>query len=1053
MITLCLVMIVKNESAVILRCLNSVVDYLDSYCICDTGSTDDTREKIREFFDSKGIKGKLLQHEWKNFGHNRSLAVQAAKGMGDYLLLMDADFIFKVKNPDFKRKPYVASSMLIKYDGILDYRQPLMVRGDLDWRYIGVTHEYIHCPNTTRALCDDFVFQHVGDGANKNDKFERDIAMLEDGLKEEPDNMRYWFYKAQSHKDLAGGLKHKWSIKKRTYDSLNARLQKKEGIEARRSIQDETDEVEGDAEARKKLTDERNRKFLLDLGEELKELERDYMYHFGEAVKCYSIRMKKFDFPEEVYFSIYMAGHCEYHMGSEPHIYTGYFLQAYAYRPQRLEALYQLVKYYRLAGKYALAYDLGIRAADQPYPKNDCLFIDSRIHKYQLKHEVAISAYYLGDYKECLRLLDVILAEPELPEGHRITVKQHKLMTEQKISEKSKLLDTHKDMSQQTGKVKAGSGRKKPLITFFSYNLLGTGGSEISDWGLLQYLAKEAGYVIKHSRDFREIYQDKPDLILAQQYAIEKGVEVGAELDIPVIVTQHGPSQWGAARRSNYFIFNSYHVAETEIPRAQFEHFDIVYPRIDCDKYLPIGARVVDPNNGEVVNSELERREFITFLGRPTKAKGIELFFNLAKKMSQNKFLFVGGKPPAEEWSGDIPLNVQLRDFTTKPWEIYEVSRVVIVPSHYEAFGMVAVEASLCGVPVVATELPGLKEATSGLGNYVDSLDDVDRWEKAVLQVLNPDEYAKQLKNAIKIGRLYQEAYIDQISRVKYNIDRLFQGEQPCPYTRGMTFSITISVFNRPELVERALESVKWQTYRDWEVIVVDDCSTDKSTWSKLCDIHRRWTEQGLRIRLVQNEINRGTFYCRNVGIKEAEGDFIVNLDSDDMLIPSALERLKDFIWKNDARIVQFKYWRDHKGEILEAKKIKDMGIAERLDQIADTKEKNEDVSWGLFCFNKSYVVQYVGFYDPIRYGADTEFMCRLKNFHHVHNLDQIIYYASQGSLSSQITKEWSNQYLRNFLTWYKNAKENGDPVYISFDSDPNWNYIRPFDYPEVIEK
>ena len=100
--TICLVMIVKDEMTVLPRCFDSVYKYIDYWVICDTGSSDNTPGFIEEYFKEKGIPGELLRHEWKNFGHNRSLAVQSAQGKADFLLLMDADFEFIIKDPKFK---------------------------------------------------------------------------------------------------------------------------------------------------------------------------------------------------------------------------------------------------------------------------------------------------------------------------------------------------------------------------------------------------------------------------------------------------------------------------------------------------------------------------------------------------------------------------------------------------------------------------------------------------------------------------------------------------------------------------------------------------------------------------------------------------------------------------------------------------------------------------------------------------------------------------------------------------------------------------------------
>ena len=72
-------MIVKNEEGVIERCLNSLLNIIDAVVICDTGSTDNTIETIEKWKETNNIKGLVLQHEWKNFEHNRNLALDACK--------------------------------------------------------------------------------------------------------------------------------------------------------------------------------------------------------------------------------------------------------------------------------------------------------------------------------------------------------------------------------------------------------------------------------------------------------------------------------------------------------------------------------------------------------------------------------------------------------------------------------------------------------------------------------------------------------------------------------------------------------------------------------------------------------------------------------------------------------------------------------------------------------------------------------------------------------------------------------------------------------------
>ena len=80
--TICLNMIVKNESAIIRDTLENIISHvpLDYYVISDTGSNDNTADIIKQFFDEKGIQGEIHHDEWVNFAHNRNCALQHAQG-------------------------------------------------------------------------------------------------------------------------------------------------------------------------------------------------------------------------------------------------------------------------------------------------------------------------------------------------------------------------------------------------------------------------------------------------------------------------------------------------------------------------------------------------------------------------------------------------------------------------------------------------------------------------------------------------------------------------------------------------------------------------------------------------------------------------------------------------------------------------------------------------------------------------------------------------------------------------------------------------------------
>ena len=91
--TICLNMIVKNESNVISETLQNLLSNIsiDYWVISDTGSTDNTQDIIKNFFYDKCIPGELFNDEWRDFGYNRSRALQHAYDKTDYLLVFDAD--------------------------------------------------------------------------------------------------------------------------------------------------------------------------------------------------------------------------------------------------------------------------------------------------------------------------------------------------------------------------------------------------------------------------------------------------------------------------------------------------------------------------------------------------------------------------------------------------------------------------------------------------------------------------------------------------------------------------------------------------------------------------------------------------------------------------------------------------------------------------------------------------------------------------------------------------------------------------------------------------
>ena len=116
--------------------------------------------------------------------------------------------------------------------------------------------------------------------------------------------------------------------------------------------------------------------------------------------------------------------------------------------------------------------------------------------------------------------------------------------------------------------------------------------------------------------------------------------------------------------------------------------------------------------------------------------------------------------------------------------------------------------------------------------------------------------------------------------------------------------SIVVPVYNAEKYIATTIEMVQRQTYTDWELILVDDCSKDHSV-----DVMKSCIGANSdKIRLIQKEVNEGAAMARNTGIDAARGRYIAFLDADDIWYPGKLEKELAFLEKHDAAFVFSSY-------------------------------------------------------------------------------------------------------------------------------------------------
>ena len=209
MVSICLNMIVKNESHIICKTFDNILKHvpITYWVISDTGSTDNTIELIKSYWKEKNIDGELVEHAWKDFGYNRTKALECAYNKTDYLLIFDADDSF---HGDFKIPAVLEKdSYNLKFGVGFEYVRPLLVNNRRRWKFVGVLHEFLACcePNAVSATIDGDYHVESGRTGNRSQdpkKYEKDAKVLEMACQTEKDTSltdRYAFYCAQSWKD------------------------------------------------------------------------------------------------------------------------------------------------------------------------------------------------------------------------------------------------------------------------------------------------------------------------------------------------------------------------------------------------------------------------------------------------------------------------------------------------------------------------------------------------------------------------------------------------------------------------------------------------------------------------------------------------------------------------------------------------------------------------------------------------------------------------------------------------------------------------------------
>jgi glycosyltransferase involved in cell wall biosynthesis len=167
-----------------------------------------------------------------------------------------------------------------------------------------------------------------------------------------------------------------------------------------------------------------------------------------------------------------------------------------------------------------------------------------------------------------------------------------------------------------------------------------------------------------------------------------------------------------------------------------------------------------------------------------------------------------------------------------------------------------------------------------------------------------------------------------------------------------------MSTFNSAATLGPVIESLLSQTYKNIEILVIDDCSGDTTV-----EIATMFAQRDSRVRVFRQPQNGGTYRARNRALREAKGVFFTCNDSDDWAHPVKIEELVTPLMENEGSIATI-------GNLLRINE--DIGIRPRQRGYVQEDQSS-------LCYRKDWVVQNLGFYETVPFGADSEFLSRLR--------------------------------------------------------------------------
>lgn len=332
---LSLVMIVKNEARGIRDTLLSAKQWVDSWLVLDTGSTDGTQQIVRETMD--GAPGQLVEEGFVDFGKTRSRALDLAGKESVFTLMLSGDETlvngnalraFCQQHADEQGCEHDAYYVRISF-GTTVYDSARLARSSAEWRYEGVTHEVLTregSPPPSIRVPDAYVLHDLQhrDAAGQKRRWSQDLELLSAEARQKPKDTRTAFYLAQTLECLG---------------------------------------------------------------------------RYAKAFAAYDKRVRLGGWEEEVYESMFRKARVADALGRSWSDVQQLYLDAHSHSPHRAEPLYAIAWHWYQKQNWPLTYLFASRGAALPLPERATLFVDREVYDHKLLDLVGTSAFYVNELK------------------------------------------------------------------------------------------------------------------------------------------------------------------------------------------------------------------------------------------------------------------------------------------------------------------------------------------------------------------------------------------------------------------------------------------------------------------------------------------------------------------------------------------------------------------------------------------------------------------------------------------------------------------------------